>query len=328
MKNNNTYLDKNIRIPGNTNIVIFFLAFTLASFILWACSHFEGLLIKTLCFVAFGLIGNTLFSLLHEAVHSNFHSNTTLNYIFGNICAALFPTGFSFQKRCHLNHHRQNRTDYEMFETYHEHDSKLLKTVMLYFILTGVYWLSPPIGSLWLMVSPTSLITSAWSGKENYKLGRMGGAGMLRNLERLKPSELRIIRLEIFFSLVFQVTLFLLLDLSLIGWVICYAGFALQWSSLQYADHAYSPRDIRNGAWNLQVSKFTRLCYLNYHHHLAHHQHPHVPWIHLEKFIDPMEERKSFWNIYLKMWRGLIKEHSPSPSAIDKNFERYIDNKR
>ncbi len=45
------------------------------------------------------------------------------------------------------------------------------------------------------------------------------------------------------------------------------------------ADHAFSPRDVVNGAWNLRVLPWTRALALNYHHHKAHHhgdddQHP------------------------------------------------------
>ena len=68
---------------------------------------------------------------------------------------------------------------------------------------------------------------------------------------------------------------------------VCYAAFAINWSSLQYTDHAFSKLDVRDGAWNLRVNPSTRLLFLNYHHHLAHHRHPQVPWIHLGRFVDP-----------------------------------------
>jgi hypothetical protein len=44
------------------------------------------------------------------------------------------------------------------------------------------------------------------------------------------------------------------------------------------ADHAFSPLDQREGAWNLTVSAFTRMAFLNYHFHLCHHRDPTVPW--------------------------------------------------
>ena len=325
MSTKSIYQNKDISIPKNINLLIMAASISSMVTLLYISSHFSTWYILLFCFIAFGFVANTTFALLHEAVHSVFHTNKLINNIAGNILAAFFPTAFSFQKHCHLNHHRQNRTDFEMFEAYHEKDNKLVKTAMLYFILTGVYWMSPPVGALWLLIHPKSLLGSAFAGKNNYEVGRMGGAGMLRHLESLDSKAILKLRLEVLVMIGIQVSLFLFLDLTFIGWIICYAGFALQWSGLQYADHAYSPRDIREGAWNLKVSKLTQYFYLNYHHHLAHHQHPHVPWVHLGKFVDYNKERPSFWEIYLRMWKGLVKIDPESPAPLDDNLEELIN---
>ena len=324
MKVDKKYKGFDISIPSQLNLVIALFSLFLMIFLLRLASmnHSWGVLI--FCALCFSFIGNTTFSLLHEAVHSNFHKNKNINYLMGNILAAFFPTGFSFQKRCHLNHHRQNRTDFEMFEAYHEKDSRLLKSSMLYSILTGIYWTNPPIGALWLLLSPKTLLHSPFAGKDHYEVGRLGGAGMLRNFLNLSPKEMRAMRLEILFSLLIQISLFMFLDINLLGWIACYAGFAIQWSGLQYADHAYSVRDIRDGAWNLKVNPITKAFFLNYHDHLAHHQHPHVPWIHLPKFVDNAG-RVGFWSIYLRMWKRLEKVSQQAPKPIDPEFEALID---
>ena len=87
-----------------------------------------------------------------------------------------------------------------------------------------------------------------------------------------------------------QVAIFLLLNLNFASWLLCYWSFAVLWGSLQYADHAWSIRDIRNGAWNLKVNSVIHWVFLHYHHHLAHHQHPYIPWIHLHKFVNETDE--------------------------------------
>lgn len=110
--------------------------------------------------------------------------------------------------------------------------------------------------------------------------------------------------MEVLFTAAFQVLLFSMLHLRWSGWLACYAAFAINWSSLQYADHAFSPLDAQTGAWNLRVNPITRLFFLNYHHHLAHHQNPHVPWLHLGRFVGGDVERPAFWRMYLMMWRG------------------------
>lgn len=317
------YKGIDITIPSTLNLTLAFLAITSMILLLQLASHNQQWSVLLFSMICFSFVANTAFSLLHEAVHSNFHHNRQVNYFFGLILAAFFPTAFTFQKRCHLNHHRQNRTDFEMFETFHDRDSRKLKTVMLYAILTGVYWISPPIGALWLLLSPKTLLKSPFAGGEkNYQVGRMGGAGMLRNFQNLSNADVIKMRLEVLFSLSLQIGMFFYFDLSFLGWIICYAGFAIQWSGLQYADHAYSVRDIRDGAWNLKVNPITKAFFLNYHDHLAHHQNPHVPWIHLPKFVD---KRVPFWPIYLRMWKGLIKVEQNAPAPIDPQFEALID---
>ena len=78
----------------------------------------------------------------------------------------------------------------------------------------------------------------------------------------------------------------------------------MNWSSLQYADHAWSELDVREGAWNLRVNKLVQWLFLNYHHHKAHHQHPEVSWLNLSEHVDFTEQRPSFLKIWLSMWRG------------------------
>lgn len=318
------YKNKEITIPSWINIFIALASLTACSFCLFQSSHTNSWPVIILCMLGFGYFGNTIFSLLHEAVHANFHHNRKVNYLFGNIFASVFPTGFSFQKRCHLNHHRNNRTEYELFETYHQEDIKFLRTATLYIVLTGVYWIIPFIGSIWFLLAPKSISNSEISGK-NYKLGRIGSASMLRNFQNLSPKIILQMRLEIISMLIFQIAVFLILDLNFKGWFLCYASFALLWSSLQYSDHAYSTHDIRNGAWNLKVNPVTKIFFLNYHDHLAHHQYPHVPWIHLPKFVEPGLERPTFWSIYLRMWKGPIKIDRIHKLLLDPELEKLID---
>ena len=124
---------------------------------------------------------------------------------------------------------------------------------------------------------------------------------MIEHVERLPRG---VVRLEILFSVLWQIALFRALHLTWAGWALCYAAFAVNWSSLQYSDHAWSPLDAVEGAWNLRVNRLVRLLFLNYHHHRAHHENPKAPWIHLPRLVDHREPRPSFLWIYLSMWRG------------------------
>jgi len=156
------------QLPGALNIAILIVAIAIASFALWAASNSNGWITILLAATVFSFVNNTIFSLLHEAVHGLFHSNHKANEFFGSLCAA----------------------------------------------------------------------------------------------------------------------------------------FAVNWSALQYADHAWTERDVRNGAWNLRVNPLVRYLFLNYHHHKAHHQHTNVSWLYLPKYVDYLEHRPSFLSVYWNMWLG------------------------
>lgn len=238
-----------------------------------------------------------MFSLLHESVHGIGHSNRHVNEWLGRIAAAFFPTALSIQRVFHLGHHAHNRTALEQFDYVHPGDRKLLKYAQWYTILTGVYWLFVPLGTLLFAIWPRLLERLATARYAE----QTGASSVFAGLEHAPRTR---VRLEVLLTVAIQATLWLALDLRPGGWLACYAAFAINWSSLQYADHAFSALDVRNGAWNLRVNPLTRLLFLNYHHHLAHHQHPHVPWLHLGTLVDRRVERPWFWRIYLSMWRG------------------------
>jgi fatty acid desaturase len=285
-------------IPGTLNLVLTVAAVSAASGCLWLASHTESWGWRIAAAVAFSFVNNTVFSLLHEAVHGVFHPHRGVNEAFGRLTAAFFPTGLGFQRICHLGHHRRNRSDVELFDYVLPGESRLVKSLQWYGILTGVYWLLPPLACLVYLLCPWVFRLRFWESR----IARQTSAdAMLSGFENAPEAR---IRLEIVFSLLVQAALWSILDLNLAGWALCYAAFALNWSSLQYADHAWSGRDVHDGAWNLQVSRVVRYLFLNYHHHKAHHQHPTLPWLHLPRYVDASEERPSFLSIYLRMWLG------------------------
>lgn len=285
-----------MRIPGTLNVGLTVVVAAACAAMLWGASHGTFWQIAG-CAIAFSFLGNTMFSLLHESVHGIAHANRGVNEALGRFAAAFFPTSLSLQRVFHLGHHARNRTIEEQFDYIRPFDRPLLKRAQWYAILTGLYWVFVPLGGLAYLVRP-SLFTRIRTDDSSTQTGASSVFAGLESAPRTR------IRLELLFTLAVQCAMFLLLDLSARGWLLCYGAFAVNWSSLQYTDHAFSKLDVRDGAWNLRVNPLTRLLFLNYHHHLAHHRHPHVPWIHLGRYVDPAEPRPSFWSIYWKMWRG------------------------
>ncbi len=198
--------------------------------------------------VLLSLANNLPFVLMHEAVHDVFSRNKFRNELFGNLCAATFPTSFTMQRIAHIGHHRRNRTDQELYDYYLPSQSKSLRNFWLYSgNLFGLYWFCIPLSNLVYVLAP-SIYTSPWFVNGPAKV--LGFEPYVKEIAQHSKSR---IWFECVFGLAYQAMIWWMLDLNWQGWLLCHWVFALHWSALQYVDHAWSPRDIINGAWNLEV---------------------------------------------------------------------------
>ena len=300
-------------IPGALNVFIAIVSLFNAAGLLWVASHADNWMVISIAAIGFSFVNNTIFSLLHEAVHGNFHINTLVNAVAGRLLAAMFPTGFTIQRVSHLGHHRRNRTDQELYDYYLPHESRWLKTYWLYCLLTGFYWLAIPEAGLIFLMMPWAF-SSTW-----FQHGPARWWGFEPFVKDIAREPKLTVWLELFFTLCVQVSLWVLLDLNWVGWLMCYWAFGLNWSALQYSDHAWSERDVMKGAWNLRVSRFAHWMFLNYHCHRAHHENPHVPWLYLPGLVNPLHRQPTFWKIYLSLWKGpRPAPPGPGPLAVEK----------
>ena len=294
-------------IPGKLNLVIAVLAGAGCLALITAACRTQSYWMLAGYALLFSYLNNTIFALLHEAEHKILHPDEAVNEWVGRVLGAFFPTSLTFHRVAHLNHHAHNRTDMELFDYIRPNESRVLKYMQWYGLLTGTYWLLPPFACLMYMVWPGFFrLASLRQGTAAWQTATVTYA---KCFDRAPET---VIRLEVGLALLLQLAAFQLLDWNFWGWACCYAAFAVNWSSLQYADHAFSERDVVSGAWNLRVNFISRAFFLNYHYHRAHHENPKVPWIHLGRYIQPDEYRPWFGNIYFEMWRG------PRPLPEDK----------
>ena len=122
---------------------------------------------------------------------------------------------------------------------------------------------------------------------------------------------------QVLSTFAFQAFLWWSLALDWTGWLACYWAFGINWSSLQYTDHAWSPRDVHEGAWNLRFWPLTQVIFLNYNLHLVHHRQPHIPWLDLPRFVRTSDPNPTFWSIYLPLWAGAQPAPpGPGPSPL------------
>ena len=300
-------------IPATFNVAIGMVSGALAIACLWLASHAPHWSLLFGAAFVFSFANNTIFSLLHECVHGSFHSNRRVNEAAGVVLAAFFPTAFTIQRVSHFGHHRRNRTERELYDYYLPHQSRWLKTYWIYCLLTGFYWAIIPVAGLVYLLCPFAFRARAFAN------GPAKWWGFQDYVSDIAAEPIARVWAEALFTLFFQVFLWGVLGLDWIGWLACYWAFGLNWSSLQYTDHAWSARDVHEGAWNLRFWGITQAIFLNYNLHLAHHREPAIPWIHLPRYVRAGDPNPSFWPIYLSLWggaRAAPQQHDAPPQSV------------
>ncbi len=302
-------------IPARLNLVVLAVTTGAATALQTVAAGAESRGSLLLCGGAFALTLVTLYTLLHEASHGVAHPDSRVNRWMGRILGITFGVPFSFYRHGHLGHHQRNRTDSEMFDLYYESDNRLVKILILWSILAGLFYVLFVLLGLALLVAPRPLIRWARG------LGMATNAYVIGSMpDALLPS----IRGEMVLTLAVQGALFLSLGWRWESYLTLYACHAVFWSSQDYARHAFSPRDIFNGAHNLRRNRLVSWVFLNNNFHKAHHCHPAVPWIHLPGLVTEEEMAPPLWKNYLRMLKGPELTHEPPPKSLDRDFESYL----
>jgi fatty acid desaturase len=294
----------NYPIPGRLNLFIIIVC-TISFFCLFiAGTNFHQLWIRLLLALAFGVVMIPVYSLMHEGAHHTLHQSDRFNLFFGRLLCCMFMISFTFYRHCHLKHHKKNRTDEEMWDLYYEHQNKLLRYGNLYLMMIGFGYCAVWISVLLFSISP-GLVTSPFFKKHTEIKGFLS--------DFVATNKLRTAQLESITVVIFQVLLLWLIDWDWPLWIMFYLVHGFVWSSQNYVNHAFSPRDIINGAHNLKLPVWLKIVYLNFNIHLAHHQNPSIPWLHLPSFIKSGKEKISFYRNYIRLWKGpqLTKTKSP-----------------
>jgi fatty acid desaturase len=291
-------------IPAKINGLLIILCTALYFFLLYAGVHTHPIGYKLLLGLAFAIVMIPVYSLMHESAHNALHPNPAWNIYLGRWLCCLFIFSFSFFRHCHLKHHKKNRTDEEMWDLYYEHQNKWLRHGNLYLMMIGFGYMACWLSVILFAIAP-GLVNAPLFKKHTEVKGFLDGIDDKRKL--------KVAQLESVVVILFHVVVLYFLHWNLFTWFIFYMVHGFVWSSQNYVNHAFSPRDIINGAHNLKVPVWLNLVYLNFNIHLAHHQNPKIPWLHLPRFIKSGKERISFFKNYLRLWKGprLTKEDAP-----------------
>ncbi|MEK7485420.1 MAG: fatty acid desaturase [Planctomycetota bacterium] len=298
-------------IPNKLNgflLILFFFAYLV---LLWVASHVESRWDLAGITLAFTILMIPIYSLLHESTHGILFSSPRWNEFFGLLLAAMFWAPFTFLRRIHVGHHRKNRTDFEIFDLYYPQDSRSKKIFFLYFNMIGIHWLSLPLSVFIFFIWPPLLRNPLF----------LSSVSIASKVEDITPEWVPRIRLESVGVLFFQGLLFWGLSLRWEAYLTLFLFHALIWSSQNYVNHAFSPRDILKGAHNHSLGPITRRLYLNFNCHLAHHQYPTISWKYLPHLVEPDPKRISYWKAWLRLWKGPIAVTESSPRGKEEFFQ-------
>lgn len=256
--------------------------------------------------ILFSFIMLTNYALMHEGTHYNLQPSPNSNWLLGMVCGWLFPMSFTMYEVTHQVHHKCNRTDHEMFDYYYPYENKFLKQFVWFGILLGPHWALLPIGSILLSIFPFLFNTKLFRAPKTSEV----------LFTDFNKTHIRKVRIEVILGILYWIVLFQVLSLRWETLAIFYAFFAFNWSTRQYLTHAFTPRDVMNGALNLKVSKPMGLLLLNGNWDLVHHQNPELPWTLLPKYANKSSEPVSSIRQYLKLWRGIQPNPEPAPCPL------------
>jgi fatty acid desaturase len=293
-------------VPDRLNLFLVVIVLGGASALLWLGSHVESRWVTLLVGIGFSYLLLTNYALFHEASHAGLHSHPSINRLLGTLTGFLFPMPFSMFRVTHQGHHLRNRTDHEMFDLYYPTDSRLIRYTQWYGVLCGLFWPWVPIGALLFALCPRVLRTRVFqkARSSNQLLGD------------IRDQEVRAIRVEVALIVAFFGLLFWLLHLRWDAVLIMYACFSFNWSTRQYVGHAFSRRDVVEGAWNLRHFNWMSWILLHGEWDLNHHRHPEVSWYYLPRLSDANEKRLGYVRQYWRMWLGPRLTTEAAPESL------------
>lgn len=293
-------------IPEARNLLLSLLAGGFAVVCLLAASRSEAKLALAGWALAFSFAMQLVYALIHQAEHGVLHRDPRVNHWTGVALAWLFPASFTMIRTTHQGHHLRNRTDYEMFDLYYPTDLRPLKFAQFYAILLGLFWPVVPIGALIAAISPRIFRLAPFRRalSTSYLLGD------------IRDEQKGAIRIEVALNVLVFAALFAWCDLRLGAVAWCYAAFAFNWSTRQYVSHAFTPRQVYDGALNLRTDPVSSLLLLRGEWDLNHHRYPTIPWIHLPRVSASTEQRGSYLRQYLRQWLGPRLCTEPAPEAV------------
>jgi fatty acid desaturase len=289
-------------IPSAMNATVIAIQITCVFACFWSAAFVSNWWAMAAIAVAFGVLMNSVYSIIHEAEHAMLFESRRLNEWAGIMMALLFPAPFHLLRQGHLGHHMRNRSDDEAFDLYFEGDNVVWKWLVWLGILTGLYYVLVVASNVLAVFMPFIFDRKHFRVERHMRVDRASAAF----LESFNSQYLRWIWAEGVAAVLLHGLIVWGMRIPVSHYVAMYGAFGFMWSAMQYVHHFGTERHVTRGARNLFIFRPLDAIWLNHNWHLAHHEHPTVPWIHLPHLAEEGgHRRRGFlpW-YYLKMWAG------------------------
>jgi fatty acid desaturase len=288
-------MNEDFPIPGRLNLVISTLQLVTLLGLLALAGAVDSPWALAGLALAYALVMNSTYAMLHEAEHGLLHPNKMVNETIGALLALFFPAPFHLLRQGHIGHHLRNRSDDEAFDFYFDGESRLWKTLQLYGILTGFFYLAVVLGNFIALAHPRWL-KARWADFDRPTRAL---------LDSLNPRYFRLIRVEALVVILLHAGWMWVWEVPVLHYLLLLGSFGVLWSALQYVHHFGTERDVVTGARNLRTWPWLDALWLNHNWHRNHHDRPTVPWVNLPEITpDHDGERGRLLAAYLRMWRG------------------------
>ena len=266
---------QNRDIPGKTNLTITGVILALYLTSLLVMPYLMGQHPWLMTFITLLLIplNTPLWSLIHEAIHKNFHSHKQVNEIAGRVMSVIFGASFGILRFGHLMHHQYNRD----WESEYYTGSKIKAFAHHYFQMLGGLYLTEVLMSFMIAMLPAQAsrkIARKIFGDDRHYEAVLNSVLKEQNVGRIRTDCLWIVLL---YGCAFM-------SYGANAWVLALGllGRAVIISIMDNSYHYGTPEDGSVVAKELETSAPYSRFILNFNYHMTHHQNVSLPWSQLK----------------------------------------------
>ena len=256
-------------------------------------------------------LNTPLWSLVHEAIHKNFHSRKHVNEIGGRIMSILFGASFGVLRFGHLMHHQYNR-EWESEHYIEPGQNRIVAWFSHYFKMLGGLYLTEVLMSFLIALAPKALTRKI--ARKIFEDDRHHDA-VLNSL--LKPENIRKIRIDCLATVIVYAGAFYSFEPDWIIPVVALTGRAVIISLMDNAYHYGTPKDNTVIAKELETVPLYSKFILNFNYHVTHHKNVGLPWTKLAEHHaaqnNPYSERLG--RALLAQFKGPIKMRKADPAT-------------